>query len=806
MMQYREYLSWSDTLSASIAHRAFRCLLGFGLVLFGYFSITSAFASTAVITLSIDEGPVGTSITVQGSNFAPLAEVTIEFGEDELASALADNLGKFASVVEVPMYSTAGSATITATDDSAGGTTASLEFTVINSPPVADSQPEILIEENESEMISLTASDVNGDVLDLEIADNPSHGTLSEIDQDTGEVEYDPDPGYQGPDSFSFKANDGVVYSSETVVSLTVTEENQPPTVTDIEVFAVEDSEVVITLEATDADSPSVALVLASGPEHGTLDYVVATGPYSASVAYFPDPNYAGHDSFLFMAQDSDQDSAEATVEITIQGVNDPPVALAKSVTINENSKKKITLEGYDADGDSLSFSMVSQPDHGNLTGSPPTPSYEPDDGYVGEDSFRFTVSDAKANGNTATVSIDVVADDYVYEDYDDDESYYDHTNHAPVANSQSVSGAEDNPFEITLSADDADDDLVTFGITEYPLHGVISDFDESTGNLEYWPEADYSGTDSFTFSSMDNYRESKRATVSISVTAVNDLPRAISMNLTTIEGRVNVTLAGFDPEGSSVQFALFGQPANGTLLGIAPDLVYVADPAYSGYDSFLFSVYDSEQNSNIGVVSIMVGLPAMSQESDDGTPGHSNHSKAEPSGSDKSKQENSDKDKPGPESSTKVRADKSKVLVMLSWEHHNKKKGVDSTLHIKFAEHRTRAPLDSHIWYDFVMLDSDNKEILRKNDLVALNSEDVQEITFPANGTYNFEVNVKGLIDKTTNAISRNTDYTGKALGIVVVPEFNSAWVLVILAAIMTPIVIARYRGYNAFPQRISD
>ena len=149
-------------------------------------------------------------------------------------------------------------------------------------------------------------------------------------------------------------------------------------------------------------------------------------------------------------------------------------------------------------------------------------------------------------------------------------------------------------------------------------------------------------------------------------------------------------------------------------------------------------------------------------------------------------------------ESTSKARADKSKVLVMVSWDHHKKDTEVESTLHLKFAEVRTRVSLESHIWYDLVMLDDSNKEILRKNDLIAFNSEDIQQVTFPADGTYHFEVNVKGLIDKSTNAITRDADYTGIALGTVVVPEFSAFGILLSVIAIMGSVIfVARRKAF---------
>jgi hypothetical protein len=53
---------------------------------------------------------------------------------------------------------------------------------------------------------------------------NPSHGTLSQIDQSTGKVTYTPQSGYTGTDSFTFKVNDGTSASSNTgTVSISVT-------------------------------------------------------------------------------------------------------------------------------------------------------------------------------------------------------------------------------------------------------------------------------------------------------------------------------------------------------------------------------------------------------------------------------------------------------------------------------------------------------------------------------------------------------------------------------------------------------
>ena len=101
------------------------------------------------------------------------------------------------------------------------------------------------------------------------------------------------------------------------------------------------------------------------------------------------------------------------------QAVNHAPVASNQSVTTTENTSIGITLTASDADSDPLTFSIVTAPAHGSLSGSAGAPNvtYKPTAGYSGPDSFTFKANDGTADSNVATVSITVTA------------------NHPPVAN-----------------------------------------------------------------------------------------------------------------------------------------------------------------------------------------------------------------------------------------------------------------------------------------------------------------------------------------------------------------------------------
>ena len=91
-----------------------------------------------------------------------------------------------------------------------------------NSPPVANNQA-VTTNKNTAKAITLTASDPNSDPLSYSVVAQPAHGTLTGT---APNLNYNPDTGYVGPDSFTFKANDGTVDSNTATVSITVNDPN----------------------------------------------------------------------------------------------------------------------------------------------------------------------------------------------------------------------------------------------------------------------------------------------------------------------------------------------------------------------------------------------------------------------------------------------------------------------------------------------------------------------------------------------------------------------------------------------------
>jgi RHS repeat-associated protein len=99
-----------------------------------------------------------------------------------------------------------------------------------------------------------------------------------------------------------------------------------------------------------------------------------------------------------------------ATSSVTILMENSGPVAEPQEVVTTEDAPVPIILEGYDIDGDALSFRIESGPSHGVLSGQPPDLIYLPDSNYAGADSFSFTVTDGRVSSAAAVVTIAVQA------------------------------------------------------------------------------------------------------------------------------------------------------------------------------------------------------------------------------------------------------------------------------------------------------------------------------------------------------------------------------------------------------------
>src|SRR5207248_1123441 len=146
---------------------------------------------------------------------------------------------------------------------------------------------------------------------------------------------YTPSANYNGPDSFTFKANDGSLDSNVATVTITVAAVNDAPVAADDAVTTAEDTPETIALLGTDAEpeGDTLSVTGVGTPQHGS----VAIHP-DGSITYTPTANYNGADSFTYTISDGHGGTATGTVAVTVTAVNDAPVANTDAATTAEDT------------------------------------------------------------------------------------------------------------------------------------------------------------------------------------------------------------------------------------------------------------------------------------------------------------------------------------------------------------------------------------------------------------------------------------------------------------------------------------
>ncbi|MFH0959002.1 MAG: tandem-95 repeat protein, partial [Pseudomonadota bacterium] len=345
--------------------------------------------------------------------------------------------------------------------------TATIAVSPVNDAPVASDQA-IVVDEDVVRTITLTANDGDPETtqsLSFYLDSLPANGhlyrTYGEAATRTNPIQsaefigmgdegqgvsifYMSDPNSSASTNFTFHVTDdgGSNTSGTATVSITAGAVNDAPVASNDAYAATEDTTLTVVSPGvlsndTDTEGSPLTATLVSGPSHGVL-----TLNLDGSFNYAPSLNYTGSDSFTYQASDGVSNSGTATVSITVNPVNDAPVAGPVSVTANEYQLKSIT--GWNAtdpnDNPANTFSYITihslpNPDHGTLyydsdvDGDPettlvvgatipwdrahmPTVRFLGNADWHGTTSFQYSVSDDGGPGvNTslpATVTITV--------------------------------------------------------------------------------------------------------------------------------------------------------------------------------------------------------------------------------------------------------------------------------------------------------------------------------------------------------------------------------------------------------------
>lgn len=451
-----------------------------------------------------------------------------------------------------------------------------------------------------------TDADANTTLTAAQVA-APTHGTLTL--NANGSFVYKPTGTFSGTDAFTYRASDGTLFSNIVTVTVTVNDTNVAPAAAADE-YTVDEGQV-LTVDAThgllandvDLDGDFLTITVTGDPTHGTLDQA-----NDGSFVYTPDENFHGMDTYTYRLNDGTANSNEALVTIVVNNINDLPSAVADDYTVpvngslTVNAANGVLANDVDLDGDTLTATITNSTSHGTLSLQPNGSfTYTPSAAFHGLDTFTYKAADGI--GTSAETFVTIAVD----------------TLPTTVANSYGVN--EDDVLTIDAAAgvlsddSDVDNDALTARIVTAPTHGVATM--STDGSFQYQPDANFNGTDTFSYVANDGFKDSIPTVVTITVLPQNDAPVATADGFTTLVNQSLVINAANgvlsndqDADGDVLTVALESSPTHGTVvLNGDGSFTYTPNNGFSGSDSFTYKASDGSLTSNAATVTITVSL-----------------------------------------------------------------------------------------------------------------------------------------------------------------------------------------------------
>jgi len=465
--------------------------------------------------------------------------------------------------------------------------TVTILISQVNDPPIAIGRALVLTEEKPTN-ITLTAIDPDGTIPTIFKITSLTNGNLTDpgngdsvITAGTtlfGNIVTFTSNNLANSDSFTFTASDGFLDSTESTITIDII--TDAPTATPQNVTAIEQIDKKITLSGTDKEGDNLTYIISSLPTTGILKdggVTINAGQLpktttNTDLVYNSNSDTTLTDNFNFKVNDGISNSSAAIVSITINPVNDKPVAIAQSnVIATEQTLLAITLNGTDPDGDALTYAIVDIPTNGTAVLLGSKLSYTSNSDTAISDSFTFKVNDGELDSDKATVSIVITP-----------------INDSPVPVSQTLTTIEDIKLEITLSASDPDDTVLNYLVEGAPVNGTTT----IIGNkVTYTPDLGYYGNDAFIFRVNDGKMLGTAGFVEISITS-NDFDKDGVLN--DFDNCPNTPI---DSKVNTVGCLVFELPANNNTVEVS------MSSCIGGNDGSLkLSVVDNSYNYNINI------------------------------------------------------------------------------------------------------------------------------------------------------------------------------------------------------------
>ncbi|MGD1336328.1 Ig-like domain-containing protein, partial [Vibrio harveyi] len=521
--------------------------------------------AVTIDVLANDSDPENDTLTITAAS-VPTEQGTVAIVDGKLVFTPAENFNGDATI----SYTVSDGQL---TDDA----TVAVTVNPVNDAPVAVNDT-VATDEDTAVTIDVLAndSDPENDTLTITAASVPAEqGTVTIVD---GKLEFTPAENFNGDATISYTISDGQL-TDDATVAVTVNPVNDAPVAVDDTVTTDEDTAVTIDVLANDSDPENDQLTItnASVPaEQGTVTIV------DGKLVFTPAENFNGDATISYTISDG-QLTDDATVAVTVNPVNDAPVAVNDAVSTDEDTAVTIDVLANDSDpeNDQLTITNASVPaEQGTVTIVDGKLVFTPAENFNGDATISYTISDGQLTDD-ATVAVTVNP-----------------VNDAPVAVNDAVSTDEDTAVTIDVLANDSDPENDTLTITAASVpaeQGTVTIVD---GKLVFTPAENFNGDATISYTISDG-QLTDDATVAVTVNPVNDAPVAVNDTVATDEDTavtIDVLANDSDPENDQLTITNASVPAEqGTVTIVDGKLVFTPAENFNGDATISYTISDGQ-------------------------------------------------------------------------------------------------------------------------------------------------------------------------------------------------------------------
>lgn len=363
-------------------------------------------------------------------------------------------------------------------------------------------------------LVNDTITPGSGNVLTISAVGATDHSGTVQISGDAKSLLYTPAPNFSGSETFTYTVKNQNNETSTATVTVQVAAVNDPPTAA-ADTFSVpgESTNNVLDVLSNDSASPDSGETLSvTAVTQGNQGGFLQVGSGGSFVRYTPAANFEGTETFNYTLSDGRGGTAQATATVTVTHTNHNPVATADTLTVVEDSGvTNIGVLANDTDGidtgETLTVASLGTPNKGGIVtigANNLSVNYTPAANFQGTETFTYNLSDGNGGTTTGTVTVTVT-----------------NVNDAPTATADTKTAFKNTANVLDVLANDVATpdpaEAFTIDSVTQPAHGTVTITNNGT-RVTYTPTADYTGSDTFTYTMKDPGGLTSTATVNLTV------------------------------------------------------------------------------------------------------------------------------------------------------------------------------------------------------------------------------------------------------------------------------------------------